>query len=63
MWGKDGIAKNLSLVITVCHLSASLVMPNGDPWDGFFYPILSLMMDSHNQSLTTLSELTLRLSG
>ena len=25
------------LVITVCHLSASLQMPNGDPRDGFFY--------------------------
>ena len=25
--------KNPSLVITICHQSASLVMPNGDPRD------------------------------
>ena len=24
----------------------SLVMPNGDPWDSFFYPTLTLMIDS-----------------
>ena len=35
--------KNLSLVITVCHHSASLMMPIGDPQDGFFYPTLTLM--------------------
>ena len=29
-------SKNLSLGITLCHHSASLVMPNRDPWDGFF---------------------------
>ena len=34
-------------MITVCHHSASLVMPNGDPRDWFFYPILALMMDSY----------------
>ena len=38
--------KNPSLGITVCHHSASLVMPNGDPRDGCFYPTLTLMMDS-----------------
>ena len=37
--------KNLSLKINVCHHSASLVMPNCDPWDGFFY--LTLMIDSY----------------
>ena len=26
---------------------ASLVMPNGDPRKGFFYPILTFMVDSH----------------
>ena len=31
-----------------CHHSASLVMPKGDPWEGFFYPTLTLMMDSFN---------------
>ena len=28
--------KNLSLAITICHHSESLVMPNGDPLDRFF---------------------------
>ena len=27
--------------------SASLVMPNGDPRDGFFYPTLTLIIDSY----------------
>ena len=44
---EDGI-ENPSLAITVCHHSASLVMPNGDPRDGFFYPTLTLMMDSYS---------------
>ena len=35
--------KNWSLTITICHHSASLVRPIGDPWDGFFYPTLTLM--------------------
>ena len=39
----DGI-ENPSLVITVCHHLASLVMPIGDPRDGFYYPKLTLMM-------------------
>ena len=38
--------KNLSLAITVCHHSASLVMSIGDPRDGFFYPTLTLMINS-----------------
>ena len=33
--------KNLSLRITQCHHSASLVMPIGDPPDRFFYPTLT----------------------
>ena len=37
--------KNLSLVITVCHHLASLVMAISDPRYGFFYPTLTLMMD------------------
>ena len=41
------VSKNLSHVITVCHQLASLVMPIGDPRDGFFYPTLTLMMDSY----------------
>ena len=39
--------KNLSLLITVCHHSTSLVMPIGDPQNGFFYPTLTLMTDSY----------------
>ena len=38
--------KNLSLGITVCHHSASLVMPNGDPRDVFFYYTNTLMIYS-----------------
>ena len=41
-------AKNPSLAITVFHHSASPVMPIGDARDGFFYPTLTLMMDSYN---------------
>ena len=37
--------KNPSLVITVWHRWASLVMPNGDPQDRFFYPTLTLVID------------------
>ena len=33
--------KTLSLGITVCHHSASLVMLNRDPLGGFFNPILA----------------------
>ena len=40
--------KNPSLWITVCQYSANLVMPNGDPRDGFSYPTLTLMMDSYS---------------
>ena len=40
--------KNLSLVITICHHLASLMMPNDDPLDRFFYPILTLLIDSYN---------------
>ena len=35
---EGGIEKNLSLAITDCHHSASLVMPIGYPQDGVFYP-------------------------
>ena len=39
--------KNPTLEITVCHHSASLVMPIRDPRDGLFYPMPSLMMYSY----------------
>ena len=42
--------KNPYLVITVCHHPASLVMPNGDPGDGYFYPAITLTIDSYNMS-------------
>ena len=42
------IEKKPSLVITICHHSGSLVMPNSDHRDSFFYPIPTLMMDSYN---------------
>ena len=37
--------KNPSLGLSVCHHSASLMIPNGDPRDGFTYPTLTLMVD------------------
>ena len=37
----------MSLAITICHHSASLMMPVSDPQDGFFYPTLTLRMDSY----------------
>ena len=37
----------------LCHHSASLMMPNGDPWDEFFYPTLRLMINSYNLSYFT----------
>ena len=43
----EGKIENPSLGITVCHHSASFKMPNGDPVDGFFYPTLTLMIDSY----------------
>ena len=44
--------KNPSLTITLCHHSASLVMPISDPQDGFFYPNLTLMMNSYIHNFT-----------
>ena len=44
----EGGIKNPSLMITDCHNSASLVMPIGDPPDGFFHPTLILMIDTYN---------------
>ena len=40
---EDGI-ENPPLMITVCHHSPSLVMPIGDPRDGFFCPTLTLII-------------------
>ena len=46
------VAKNI-VQISLCKSSfllgsiSSLVMPNGDPQDGFFYPTLTLMMVSY----------------
>ena len=41
------IRNNLSLGITVCHHSASLVMPNDDPRDRSFFLTLTRMIDSN----------------
>ena len=38
-------------MITVCHLSASLVTPIGDPQTEFFYLTLRLMIYSYITSL------------
>ena len=43
---EDEIEKSI-LAIAVCHHSANLVMPIGDPRVGFFYPTLTLMIDSY----------------
>ena len=40
---EDGI-ENPTLGITVCHHLVTLMMPNSDPWDQFFYP--NLMIES-----------------
>ena len=40
----------MSLAFTICHLSASLVMPIGDSLDGFFYPTFTFMMDPYISS-------------
>ena len=39
--------KNPSLAIIVCHHSACLMMPNGDPRDKFFFPTLTFITDSY----------------
>ena len=44
--GVRGRLKNPSLAITVWHHSASLVMPDSDPRDGFLY--LLTMIDLYN---------------
>ena len=40
--------------------SASLVMPIGDPLNGFFYPTLTLMIDSFSHILATTCKCILR---
>ena len=44
----EGRIEKIVPQITVCHHSASLVMPKDDPRDWFFYPTLTLMKDSYN---------------
>ena len=43
----EGRVETSTLGITVCHHSASLIMQIGDPRDRFFYPNLTLMVDSY----------------
>ena len=47
--------KNRSLRITVCHHSASLVMPDSNVWDIFFYLPLTPMTDFYNQQLCNIT--------
>ena len=42
----EGRIEKSVLLVTVCHHSASLVMPNGDPQDGLFYHTLTRIIDS-----------------
>ena len=44
---KGGVEKSV-LRITVWHLSACLMMPDGDPQDRFFYPTFTLKIDSYS---------------
>ena len=46
-WVELRWAKNPSLAATVWHHSASLVMPDSDPWDRFFYTPLTPMIYSY----------------
>ena len=41
--------ENLSLMITICHHSARLVMPIYDSQDRYIYPTITLMKDSNIQ--------------
>ena len=45
--GCEGQTENPSLGITVWHHSASLVMPDSNPQDGYFYLHLAPMIDSY----------------
>ena len=42
---------NMIVIDYICRCTHkprhSLVMPNGDSWDGFFYPTFTLMRDSY----------------
>ena len=46
--GVRGRQKNPSLAIRVWHHSTSLMMPDSDPLDGFFYLPLTPMIDPYN---------------
>ena len=48
---EDRIEKTVPQV-TDCHHSASLVIPIHHPQDGFFYLILTLMIDSYIMKLS-----------
>ena len=39
--------KNLSFAATVCHCSSSLMLANGDPRGGSFYPTLTFIIDPY----------------
>ena len=52
----EGRIKNPSTGTTVCHLSASLVMPSGDLRDITFYPTLTRILSYHCIYLNKLPE-------
>ena len=48
---EDGIEKIISLAITLCHHSASPMMPIGDLRDCIFYSLFTFMINSYNLTL------------
>ena len=44
---KNQLEKEIEKSVPHNHHLSSLVMPIGDPWDGFFYPTLTPMIDSY----------------
>ena len=46
----------MSHMITICHHSASLVMPIGDPQEKFFYLILTTLIAFYNLRLQLVAQ-------
>ena len=51
------------LEIIACHHLAGLVMSNGNHWDRFLYPTLTLMIDSYNVERESINKLASQLPG
>ena len=54
-----GWDRKMSLMITVCHHLASLVMPISNPRHRFFYTTLTLMVDSYILGLNRVFEISI----